>query len=327
MLESSAFPLNCSVCRITYLNVIFLFYICAKMRHMEQFGNKEIQRWDLTTLDKVPDADYIENDFAIFNNVNNVPIFDYPTRIDLTVLAITLSGNARVGLNLKDYNLKKNDMIILTYDQIVQLYENSDDFTGLFFALSRSFTDEIVVALERIVPIFLYIKDHPCTELSDNEVSSVMEYHSFLWEKVKNKNNTYRKEITKNIIRALIFEMYSIFEAHLPEKRFKSRKEELFESFLMSVSTNFVKERSVIFYADQLFLTPKHLSRVIKEVSGRSAGEWIDEQVILEAKARLKTSSLTVQEISDQLGFPNQSFFGKYFKRHVGMSPSDYRKK
>ena len=95
----------------------------------------------------------------------------------------------------------------------------------------------------------------------------------------------------------------------------------------MSVSTNFVKERSVIFYADQLFLTPKHLSRVIKEVSGRSAGEWIDEQVILEAKARLKTSSLTVQEISDQLGFPNQSFFGKYFKRHVGMSPSDYRKK
>ncbi len=81
------------------------------------------------------------------------------------------------------------------------------------------------------------------------------------------------------------------------------------------------------FYAEQLFLTPKHLSRVIKEVSGRSAGEWIDEQVILEAKARLKNLSLTVQEISDQLGFPNQSFFGKYFKRHVGLSPSDYRKK
>ncbi len=198
---------------------------------MEQFENKEIQRWDLTTLERLPEADYIENDFAIFNNINNVPIFDYPTRIDLTVLAITLSGHARVGLNLKDYNLKKNDMIILTYDQIVQLYENSDDFTGLFFALSRSFTDEIVVALERIVPIFLYIKDHPCTELSDNEVSSVMEYHSFLWEKVKNKNNTYRKEITKNIIRALIFEMYSIFEAHYRKRDSNPEKKNFLNRF------------------------------------------------------------------------------------------------
>lgn len=296
------------------------------MRHMEQFENKEIQRWDLKTLDRVPDADYIENDFAIFSNINEVPIFDYPTRIDLSVMVITLSGHARVGINLKDYDMKKNDMIIVTYDQIVQLHEKSDDFTGLFFVLSRSFTEEIVVALERILPIYLYIKDHPCTVLSDDEVLSVMEYHSFLWEKVRNKNNTYRKEITKNIIRALIFEMYSIFESHLPQKRYKSRKEELFESFLMSVSTNFVKERSVMFYADQLFLTPKHLSRVVKEVSGRSAGEWIDEQVILEAKAKLKTLSLTVQEISDQLGFPNQSFFGKYFKRHTGLSPSEYRK-
>ncbi|SHE42771.1 transcriptional regulator, AraC family [Bacteroides luti] len=294
---------------------------------MEQFENTEVLRQDLTTLGKFPDADYIENDFAIFNGINDVPIFDYPTRIDLSVMVIALSGYARVGINLKDYDLKKNDMIIVTYDQIVQLHEKSDDFTGLFFVLSRSFTEEIAVALERIVPIYLFIKDHPCTVLSDEEVASVMEYHSFLWEKVKNKNNTYRKEITKNILRALIFEMYSIFESHLPTKRFKSRKEELFESFLMSVSSNFIKERSVTFYADQLFLTPKHLSRVIKEVSGRSAGEWIDEQVILEAKARLKTLSLTVQEISDQLGFPNQSFFGKYFKRHVGMSPSDYRKK
>jgi AraC family transcriptional regulator, transcriptional activator of pobA len=293
---------------------------------MAQFENKEIQRWDLTTLDKVPDADYIENDFAIFNNVNNVPIFDYPTRIDLSVMAICLSGHAKVGINLKDYTLKKNDMIVITPDHIVQLYENTDDFSGLFFVLSHAFTDEIMVTLDMILPIFFYIKDNPCTVLTDEDISSIMKYHSFLWEKVRNTNNVYRREITKNIIRALVVEMYSVFEAHIPEKRFRSRKEELFESFLLSVSRNFIKERSVTFYADQLFLTPKHLSRVIKEISGRSAGEWIDEQVVLEAKARLKTSSQTIQEVSDQLGFPNQSFFGKYFKHHSGMSPSEYRK-
>ncbi|WP_321517372.1 helix-turn-helix domain-containing protein [uncultured Bacteroides sp.] len=293
---------------------------------MEQIENKEIQRWDLATLDKVPDADYIDNDFAIFNNIDNVPIFDYPTRIDLSVMAICLSGYAKVGINLKDYTLKKNDMIIITPDQIVQLHEMNDDFSGLFFVLSHVFMDEIMVTLDRILPIFFYIKNNPCTILTDEEVSSVMKYHSFLWEKVRNTNNVYRREITKNIIRALVVELYSIFEAHIPEKRFRSRKEELFESFLLSVSRNFIKERSVTFYADQLFLTPKHLSRVIKEISGRSAGEWIDEQVVLEAKARLKTSSQTIQEIADQLGFPNQSFFGKYFKHHSGKSPSEYRK-
>jgi AraC-like DNA-binding protein len=293
---------------------------------MEQFENKEIVRLDLTTLDKVPEADYIENDFAIFNNVDNVPIFDYPTRIDLAVLAIVTNGHSKIGINLKDYSLKKNDMVIILPDQIIQIYDKTDDFSGIFFVLSRSFTDEISVNLDRILPIFFYIKDNSTTSLSDDEVSSVIKYHSFIWEKVRNKNNVYRKDIAKNMIRALVFEMYSIFESHLPPRKYKSRKEEIFESFLLSVSRNFLKERSVTFYADQLFLTPKHLSRVVKEVSGRSAGEWIDEQVVLEAKARLKTLSQTIQEISDQLGFPNQSFFGKYFKHHTGMSPSEYRK-
>ncbi len=293
---------------------------------MEQNSKKGILRLDLTALDKFPEVDYIENDFAIFNNIDNVPIFDYPTRLDLAVLAIVTGGNSKIGVNLKDYYLKKNDLVITLPDQIIQIYEQSEDFSGIFFVLSRSFTDEISVSLDRILPIFFYIKDNSSTELNDDEVASIIKYHSFLWEKVRNKNNVYRREIAKNMIRALVFEMYSIFESHLPIKKYKSRKEEIFESFLLSVSRNFLKERSVTFYADQLFLTPKHLSRVVKEVSGRSAGEWIDEQVVLEAKAKLKSSSFTVMEIADQLGFPNQSFFGKYFKHHTGKSPSEYRK-
>lgn len=294
---------------------------------MERTGEYKIQRLDLSKIDKDPEFDYIDNDFAIFSEISEVPIFDYPTRIDLCVFAIPLTGHARVGINLKDYYLKRNDLAIIMPDQIVQFQEKSDDFSGIFFILSKEFIDEIAVNLEKVLPIFFYIKDHPSTALYDQEVASIMKYHSFLREKVKDKENVYRKEITKNLLRALVFEIYNIFEEHLPPKRFQSRKEELFESFLMSVSKNFQKERSVTFYAESLYLTPKHLSRVIKEISGRSAGEWIEEQVILEAKARLKSSLLTVQEIADQLGFPNQSFFGKYFKQHTGMSPSEYRKK
>jgi AraC-like DNA-binding protein len=97
------------------------------------------------------------------------------------------------------------------------------------------------------------------------------------------------------------------------------------EKFLNLVQTHYREERGLKFYADRLCLTPIHLSRVIKSASHKSANDWIDEHVILEAKALLKSTSMTVQQISEELNFPSQSFFGKYFKRIVGVSPKEYR--
>jgi len=86
------------------------------------------------------------------------------------------------------------------------------------------------------------------------------------------------------------------------------------------------KERSVSFYAGKLYVTPKYLSSLVKAVSGKTAGEWIAEIVVLESKVLLKSSSKSIQEISVELNFANQSFFGKYFKQHTGMSPYAYKK-
>ena len=90
---------------------------------------------------------------------------------------------------------------------------------------------------------------------------------------------------------------------------------------------NYKQERSVAFYADKLCVTAKYLSLISKEVSGQPAGNWIDEYVILEAKTLLKSSQMSIQEIADSLNFANQSFFGKYFKHHTGISPKEYRKR
>ncbi len=100
----------------------------------------------------------------------------------------------------------------------------------------------------------------------------------------------------------------------------------MFSQFIKALSKNYQTERTVAAYADMLFLTPKHLSGVIKEVSGKTPGEWIDQRVILEAKALLKSSDMNIQQIAEQLHFTNQSFFGKYFRHHVGMSPKEYRR-
>ena len=96
-------------------------------------------------------------------------------------------------------------------------------------------------------------------------------------------------------------------------------------NFLKQVQAFHKQERKVEFYADRLCLSPKYLSQTIKSYSGKTAGEWIDEYVVLEAKVLLRSTNMTIQQIGDELNFPSQSFFGKYFKRLTGMSPKAYR--
>lgn len=95
--------------------------------------------------------------------------------------------------------------------------------------------------------------------------------------------------------------------------------------FLSLAKEHYKEQRGVKFYADKLCITPKYLSFLIKERSGKSCNEWIDDYVVLEAKALLKSTNMTIQQIADELNFPSQSFFGKYFKRIVELSPKEYR--
>ena len=105
-----------------------------------------------------------------------------------------------------------------------------------------------------------------------------------------------------------------------------NRNQEIYKRFMQAVQKNYMQERSITYYADLLCISPKYLSQVIKNVTGRLAGEWIRDYVILEAKALLKSNKYTVQQVCDMLNFANQSFFGKYFKKRTGMSPKAYMK-
>ena len=207
--------------------------------------------------------------------------------------------------------MREGMLCIILPEQIVQQGERSDDFSGSFIAVSRDFMDLVIPTMQQLFPMFFMIKERPCIAVTANELQAFEEYHSFLWSKVKLKDNPYRKEITQGLLMALFYEIYDIYQGHTVKERVsKSRKE----------------ERSVSYYAGKMFLTPKHLSTVVKEVSGKTAGDWIDSLVILEAKAMLKSSEQSIQEIADELHFANQSFFGKYFKHHTGFSPKEYRK-
>ena len=104
-----------------------------------------------------------------------------------------------------------------------------------------------------------------------------------------------------------------------------SRQGRMSDQFLQLVQEHFREQRFLEFYANVLEVTPKHLSRTVKAQTGFTAVEWIERFVILEAKVLLRSSNLNIQQISAELNFPSQSFFGKYFKKITGMSPKEFR--
>lgn len=288
---------------------------------------KLIHNVDISEIQHLPMIDFIGNDFAIFDDIKDIPFTSYPTRLNAACLAVCRRGWCKMTINLQEYELKEGMLCVILPEQIVQQGERSDDFSGSFIAVSRDFMDLVIPTMQQLFPLFFMVKERPCIAITAEELQSFEEYHSFLWSKVKLKGNPYRKEITQGLLQSLFYEIYDIYQGHAPAGRTpKSRKEDLFEHFIRYVSEYYKEERSVSYYADKMFLTPKHLSTVVKEVSGKTAGEWIDSLVILEAKALLKSSEQSIQEIADELHFANQSFFGKYFKHHTGLSPKEYRR-
>ncbi|SDZ96726.1 AraC-type DNA-binding protein [Porphyromonadaceae bacterium KH3R12] len=156
---------------------------------------------------------------------------------------------------------------------------------------------------------------------------NLLDLHTFIVKKYKREDHLYREEITKNLLYTLIYEVLQLLSSYKITTNGKAltRSEELLTQFIGLLFQFHSQERSVKFYADKMSLTPKYLSKKVREASGKSVSQWIDEMVIMEAKAMLKSSNLTVLQISEKLNFPNASFFGSYFKKRTGISPIQYR--
>ncbi len=278
---------------------------------------KDLHRWE-----------FMDNDFAVCNHISDIVFSTHPSRTNATIVGLCLKGTCVLSVNLKEHHISPDTLLVLAPDQIIEICEVSPDFTSSFFVLSSSFADDVLPRKTDLLSFLFYAKEYPCIKLNKDDITNILEYNAFLYRKTQMKNHLFRREVTRGIILSMFFEIYNIYQRQMPrEGKPITRREELFGKFLREVSSSYKKERTVAFYADRLCLTPKHLSVVVKEVSGKTASEWIDRFVVLESKALLRSSEMSIQEISESLHFANQSFFGKYFKHHVGMSPKDYRKK
>lgn len=250
----------------------------------------------------------------------------YPFKIQFSMLQLCLGGKMRVRLNLNEYELRRNTLQIVTPGSIGQCLEFSPDFRIVFIAFPNDYilTEE---NSEGALIIRKFLARQSLLELTDTQTSEILVILRTMRDKLRRPGFRFKHDILKGYLQVLYGEICQLMAplVEAQDTRQGSRKKQIFDRFLEELRQHYATERSVGFYADRLCLTPKYLSQVIHAVSGRHAGEWIRDYVILEAKALLKSGQYTVQQVSDMLNFANQSFFGVYFKKAVGCSPTAYR--
>lgn len=160
-----------------------------------------------------------------------------------------------------------------------------------------------------------------------SEIATLEKYY-FLLEDIIQSNEERKQSILEGLIQSLVSKLNSIihrFQNNKQDFPAKKRNEEIFESFIELLTQSEAIGRNLAYYAEKIGITPNYLSKLVKEYTGRTAVEWIDEYVIFEAKTMIKHTKYTIQEIAYKLKFPSPSFFGKYFKRLTGMSPKQYK--
>ncbi|MFT3946548.1 MAG: helix-turn-helix domain-containing protein [Agriterribacter sp.] len=266
----------------------------------------------------------IGNDVILIDKPLISAAFDHPFKIDVTTAIICLKGTTKGMINLKTYETSSPGLIIILPNQILEYEYISEDFSALFIIMSSRFTESLNI--EERLPTFLSIQKSPVINVNQDELDALIGYYKMMQRAIAARENPYQLEIARNLTRAFFYGFgYNAHIRQLKAEEKMHRKQAAVEKFLALVQEHHRTERSIDFYAGKLFLTPKYLSKIVKENSGNSAGEWIENYVITEAKALLKSTDMTIQQISDSMNFPSQSFFGKYFKRIEGVSPREYK--
>lgn len=280
---------------------------------------------DLTKAEHVRSYD---NDIVLFNHFDVITLERLPWKLSRPLFAMCLQGSVTVKVNLQEYRICGNELVTLMPDAIIHGYSFSDDFSGVMVLLSNSVAEELLPDITSVLPILMDFRQSPVIKLMPDEAKSLYEFYKFIWDKIPRVHGDYGKSELNGLLLSIFYEVLSVCKERYTYGKFKrTRNEETFYKFYSLIEKEYCRERSVVYFADRLCISPKHLSMVVKKVSGRTASDWIDDYVILQAKQLLRSSSLTIQEVSRELNFSNQSFFGKYFKKHVGMSPSEYRAK
>lgn len=274
----------------------------------------------------------IPDNLRIGDDVFIVPqemVFDFPSeyyKTDVITVVICERGWVKISVNMKEYILKSPCVFTQMPNTTCRYIEHSEDLLYRVVIMSQNFSNNLFFSIEHTHPLRTSIEENPFIE-GEETVRIYIQYLKLLMDLVQKSDTPYKLEVARHLTMSLFYSFSWSKHLNILEPEVKSRKKIHFNNFAEMVRKNFRIYRDVAFYADKLCITVKYLTEIVKEQTGQSALEFISKYVIIEAKALLLSTTLSIQQIADTLNFPSQSVFGKYFKRETGISPRQYRQK
>ena len=258
-----------------------------------------------------------------------------PCRFDGFMVFYCLSGNLKMSVNLTDVELSKGMVFINIPGNIIRINEISDvnveEERYICMVMSKEFFQSLNVEVCKLFNEGISMIQNPCILLNEIDFGLAASLVRYMTKLLKSEVS-YKREAVLSALSSMFYILMGArtdaseeVPSDSESSELSNRSKVIFDKFMRLVMEYHTQYRNVGFYADHLCLTPKYLSKLIKNATGRSAPEWIDSYVILEAKNLLKYSGATIKEIVFKLNFPNQSVFYKFFKAHTGMTPTEYR--
>ncbi len=259
-----------------------------------------------------------------------------PLRFALSGMFICLKGNVRFMLDDNDINMKKNDIVVYFPYSVLKIIEVSEDLYGIMMSVDVNVVQPLLTKITDVDSI-LNIRQSPVTNLSEHDLQAINNYIELYQKHLKlskqfadndqrrfwQLNNLQIENVRMNLVLQIII---AFSEADNKLKNTVDRRDDIVRKFLNDLKDNYLIQHEVSFYSTRQYISMRYFSSVIKQRTGQTPSQWITSILVKEAKNFLTQSNLTVKEISEKMNFPNQSYFGKWFKTHVGMGPLEFKK-
>ena len=286
----------------------------------------EIKETDINKAKSWSESVYLDNDLLLTEHINKAPVPTEPRKMNFILIGLCTKGRIVYQLDTQEQIITPGDILVVSERHIVDHYQPSPDMEGLCMIMSINFFHEIIQNVRDVNTLFLFARSHPVFSLTPKEQETFKEYFQVIKQKIGDEENLFRKDLIRTLLLAMFYDVGNIIYRVKETDKPQTRAEAILTKYIKMVEANFRHERRVGWYAQQLCITPKYLAEMVKLASKRTPNEWIDNYVTMELRVLLKNSSKSIKTITEEMNFPNQSFLGKYFKEHVGISPSKYRK-
>ena len=275
---------------------------------------------------------YLDDNIAVLDNISSImETNETASKMDCFMVAFCQEGSLNVQINGKNYQLDADYCAILPPGTIIRKMNSGESYVLKIAVASQDFLNDILSPSNDTYNVIRYLYNNPIFPISPKESYKMYLYKELLMNLVQEVPHAYSKQTRRYHFAGMFCEMMAALNKQIPEHERsdvnRNRSIIIARDFIQMVNADNGSHRSVSYYADRLFYSPKYLCTIVRQVTGKTPIQIINEHAIKEIKQKLKNSDLSIKEIADYFDFSNPSFFGKYVKNHLGISPLQYRLK